>query len=251
MKRQEIGRRSNFIWNPWHGCVKYSEGCANCYVYRRDESVGRDASAVFRTASFDEPVRRGRGGEYKIPPGAHVFACMTSDFFLAEADEWRAEAWTMIFERSDVEFTIITKRVLRVAECLPDGWGGGRDNVRLLATMENQRRADERMGEFLALPFRRKGIICEPLLGEIDFRGSLGGGIESVTVGGESGSNARELRWEWVLSLREQCAAAGVAFGFKQTGANFVKDGRRYAIARRFQHSQARRAGIDLPRRER
>ena len=21
------------IWNPWHGCLKYSEGCKNCYMY--------------------------------------------------------------------------------------------------------------------------------------------------------------------------------------------------------------------------
>ena len=239
------------IWNPWHGCVKYSEGCAHCYVYRRDESVGRDASAVYRTTYFGDPVKRGRRGEYKIPPGSRVFACMTSDFFLPEADGWRGEAWEMIRERSDVEFTIITKRVLRVAECLPEGWGDGFLNVRLLATMENQRRVDERLGEFLALPFRRKGIICEPLLGEIDFRGALDGRIESVTVGGESGPEARELRFEWVLSIREQCAAAGVAFGFKQTGANFVKDGRRYRVPRKFQHSQARLANIDLPRRGR
>ena len=20
-------------WNPWHGCIKCSEGCQNCYVY--------------------------------------------------------------------------------------------------------------------------------------------------------------------------------------------------------------------------
>ncbi|MCK9303605.1 MAG: phage Gp37/Gp68 family protein, partial [Bacteroidales bacterium] len=24
------------VWNPWHGCTKYSEGCLHCYVYRRD-----------------------------------------------------------------------------------------------------------------------------------------------------------------------------------------------------------------------
>ncbi len=24
------------IWNPWHGCVKHSEGCANCYMFYLD-----------------------------------------------------------------------------------------------------------------------------------------------------------------------------------------------------------------------
>ena len=48
------------IWNPWHGCHKISPGCLHCYVYRRDESVGRDASVVAKTADFDLPIRRGR-----------------------------------------------------------------------------------------------------------------------------------------------------------------------------------------------
>ena len=172
---------------------------------------------------------------------------MTSDFFLEAADGWRDEAWGFIRERSDVSFTIITKRALRVADCLPRGMDRAPDNVRLLVTMENQRRVDERLPVLLSLPFAKKGIICEPLLGAVDFRGMLTPQIGSVTVGGESGPDARELRYEWVLSIRDQCAAAGVAFGFKQTGANFVRDGRRYAIERRFQHSQAKKAGIDLP----
>lgn len=236
------------IWNPWHGCVKYSEGCAHCYVYRRDESVGRDASALFRTSTFSAPVQRARNGEYKIPPGDRVYACMTSDFFLEGADPWRSEAWDIIRRRRDLEFTIITKRVLRVAECLPPDWDGGWENVRLLATVENQRRADERLPELLRLPFRKKGIICEPLLAPVDFRGALCRQIDSVVVGGESGPEARELRYEWVLSIRDQCAAAGIGFFFKQTGANFVRDGKRYRVERRFQHSQAKKAGIDLAR---
>ena len=41
------------IWNMWHGCHKISAGCANCYVYRRDESIGKDASVVCKTRTFD------------------------------------------------------------------------------------------------------------------------------------------------------------------------------------------------------
>jgi hypothetical protein len=32
----------------------------------------------------------------------------------------------------------------------------------------------------------------------------------------------------------------------KQTGAKFIKDGKLYSIKRPFQHSQARKAGINL-----
>ena len=84
------------VWNPWHGCEKYSEGCAHCYVYRRDASVGRDASEVTKNRDFDLPVRKKRDGSFCIPSGETVFSCMTSDFFLPQADAFRSDAWRMI-----------------------------------------------------------------------------------------------------------------------------------------------------------
>lgn len=71
------------IWNPWHGCKKLSPGCKNCYVYRRDESIGKDASIVTRTGDFSLPLKKDRNGQYKLTPlDGTVYTCMTSDFFL-------------------------------------------------------------------------------------------------------------------------------------------------------------------------
>jgi len=85
---------SGSIWNPWHGCHKISPGCQNCYVYRRDESIGKDASIVTKTGDFYLPLKKNRQKEYKLQPqNGSVFTCMTSDFFLEEADEWRPECW--------------------------------------------------------------------------------------------------------------------------------------------------------------
>ena len=42
--------------------------------------------------------------------------------------------------------------------------------------------------------------------------------ISAVLLGGETGSGARPLRLEWVRSVRDQCAAAGVPFFFKGWG---------------------------------
>ena len=96
-------------WNPWHGCKKISPGCTNCYVYRRDAEFGKDSSVVTRTSKFDMPVKCNRKGDYKLQPdGESVYTCMTSDFFLDEADVWRAEAWNIIRRRSDLHFVIIT-----------------------------------------------------------------------------------------------------------------------------------------------
>ena len=97
-------------WNPWHGCTKISPGCKYCYVYRQDEMYGAaEASSVCRrTGNFDLPVKRKRGGSYKIPPGRIVFTCFTSDFLLKDADEWRGECWKMMRERRDCWFYFFT-----------------------------------------------------------------------------------------------------------------------------------------------
>lgn len=42
--------------------------------------------------------------------------------------------------------------------------------------------------------------------------------LDLVIVGGESGPNARPMHPDWTRSLRDQCAAAGTAFFFKQHG---------------------------------
>ena len=152
----------------------------------------------------------------------------------------------MIRSRSDLQFFMITKRPERILQCLPADWGDGYEHVTICCTMENQRRADERLPLFRELPIRHKAIVCEPLLESIDFRGGLGPWCEQVTVGGESGPDARVCDYDWVLSIREQCIAAKVPFHFKQTGAHFRKDGRLYNIPRKLQMRQAHRAGIDV-----
>lgn len=235
------------VWNPWHGCHKISAGCAHCYVYRRDSKYGKDSSIVTRTKAFDLPIERDRHGIYKLQRDEHepVFACMTSDFFLEDADEWRNEIWAMIHRRTDLDFFIITKRIHRFMQCIPKDWGDGWENVSICCTAENQDRADYRLPFLLDAPIRHKFIACEPLLGAIDMRKYLSREISSVVVGGESGNEARICRYEWVLDIREQCIDAGVSFHFKQTGARFEKDGHLYRIERRFQHAQARRAAID------
>lgn len=238
-------------WNPWHGCHKLSEGCRNCYVYRTDAKHDKDASQVRLTGDYLLPLRKKRDGSWKIPGGGLIWTCFTSDFLLEDADEWRPAAWEAMRIRADCDFLFITKRIYRLGECLPDGWGVGWENVQICCTCENQDRADYRLPIFREAPIVHKSIVCEPLLGPVDLAPYLGGWVRQVVVGGESGSEARVCDYDWVLDIRRQCVASGVPFRFKQTGARFRKDGRVYRIERRFQHSQAARAGInyDPPRR--
>ena len=232
-------------WNLWHGCRRISPGCAHCYVYRRDESIGKDASQVYKTKSFYLPVLRDRTGAYKVPSGETVYTCFSSDFFLEEADPWREEAWRIIRERSDLFFFMVTKRIHRAEECLPADWGSGWENVAINVTVENQAMAEFRMPFLARLPIRHKGVACEPLLEKVDLSRWLGYGIETVGAGGESGPDARICDYEWVLDLKRQCTDAGVYFNYHQTGARLRKDGRIYTIPRRLQHEQARKAGLD------
>ena len=235
-------------WNPWHGCTKISSGCKYCYVYRQDEMYGSaTASSLCRkTANFNLPVKRKRGGGYKIPSGKIVFTCFTSDFLLCDADDWRAECWKMMKERSDCLFYFFTKRIDRLAALLPEDWYDGYDNVLVGCTVENQDRADFRLPIFKALPIKHKSVIIAPLLEKIDISDYLDESIEEVSVGGESGYNARPCNYDWILDIRRQCVEKNVPFSFHQTGANFIKDGKIYRIKRAFQRSQARKANIDF-----
>lgn len=237
-------------WNPWHGCHKISPGCKYCYVYRQDERYGTEvpSSQVRKTLSFDLPVKRKRDKSYKIEPGTLIFTCFSSDFFVEDADEWRTGAWEMIKERSDLTFYIFTKRIDRFYVSLPADWGEGYENVIIGCTIENQERADYRIPIFKRLPVKHKTIICAPLLEKIDLTAYLDNTIEEVAASGESGSEARICDYNWVLDIREQCIQANIPFCFHQTGARFLKEGRLYHIKRRFQVSQAAKAGIDFGR---
>lgn len=107
-------------------------------------------------------------------------------------------------------------------------------NVWLGVSTEDQARADERIPDLLDTPAAIRFVSAEPLLGPIDFymtsdampveghpwrNGPILQGIDWIIVGGESGSDARPMHPDWARSIRDQCAAAGVAFFFKQWGS--------------------------------
>lgn len=235
------------IWNAWHGCRKISEGCQHCYMFRRDASVGKDGAVVVKTAAFDLPLQKRKDGSFRLQTDGTVYVCMTSDFFLEQADAWRNSAWDCIRQRRDLRFTIITKRIERFPAVMPDDWGDGWEHVTLCSTCENQKRADERLPILLSLPVRHRQIICEPMLGAIDLSAYLSAGtIERVLCGGESGPDARVCDYDWIVGVAAQCRRFRVPFSFKQTGARFRKDGKVYRVPRSQQHTQARKAADDL-----
>lgn len=108
------------IWNPWHGCHKYSDGCKFCYIHKGDYKRNVDTDNIEKTDKFYAPILKNRKGEYKIKSGQTVYLCFSTDFLIKEADGWRNECWEMIKERSDLTFIFLTKRIERFLECIPE-----------------------------------------------------------------------------------------------------------------------------------
>ena len=221
------------IWNPWHGCRKKSEGCQHCYMFYLDKKHDNKISSdyVYKTNNIHYPLQRNRDGSYKIKSGESIRICMTSDFFIEEADAWRNEVWDIIRQRKDVKFFILTKRPERVKDNLPTDWEDGYENVIFNVTCENQIRADERIPILLELPFKHKGIMCAPFIGKVNIDKYLDTGkIEQVIVGGENYDGARPCNFDWVKSLGESCKKRDITFCFMETGTVFIKDGKTYNL---------------------
>ena len=195
------------------------------------------------------PIKKDRTGHYKLESDSFVRVCMTSDFFLEEADEWRKEAWDFIRQRPDVIFSLLTKRAQRIKEYLPDDWGNGWDNVTFSVSCENQKRLNERMPYLLDIPSKHKWISVKPFIGEIDIDEYLATGqIETVLVGGENYLGSRPLHYEWVKKVHIACVKYNVQLIFGQTGNIFIKDGKEYKIRNRTEQMvQALRSGLHYP----
>ena len=121
------------------------------------------------------------------------------------------------------------------------------ENVWVGTTVEDQKRAEERVPALLDIPARVRFLSCEPLLervilpifeptGELRVNPETGKremalvpdpdhGLHWVICGGESGPGARPMEERWAHLLREQCRAAGVAFFMKQLGGVSDKRG--------------------------
>ena len=91
-------------------------------------------------------------------------------------------------------------------------------NVWIGTSVEDQKRADERIPQLLYIPAAVRWLSVEPLLGPIEFQ-SLEG-IDWVVIGGESGMRPRLCRWEWIRDILKQCERWNVPAFVKQFGSN-------------------------------
>lgn len=216
-----------------------------------------------------------------------IFVCAHADLFHESVpDAWIDRVFAVMALAPQHTFQVLTKRSKRMLDYITEHGSGFGDTISVLervadqagrmmeegdnaadcvlgdpwplpnvwlgVSVEDQKRADERIPDLLATPAAVRWISAEPLLGPLDLTqlpfekscdckdhsptfNSLDasvycagccegaealdiGRLDWVVVGGESGPKARPSHPDWLRSLRDQCAAAGVPFFFKQWG---------------------------------
>lgn len=252
--RREKGLYWDRAWKLVEGCMKCSEGCLHCWsetetamrrthpnaaISTRANSVLMpdanffSGSILLREDNLDLPLR------VKKP----TIWAVWNDLFHEDVPVQFVLATYEVMLRSEIRglghtFLVLTKRAERMASMLngavanllgpenlspPSGvatsgviWHG--------VTCENQDTADERIPHLLRVPGKRF-VSVEPMLGwlalcEHVHENGIGrvsmDGIHAVILGGESGYGARPMHCDWVRSVRDQCAASGTPFYFKQ-----------------------------------
>jgi protein gp37 len=250
-----VGENSGISWtdntfNPWMGCVKVSPGCENCYA--ESFVTGRMKLPVWgpsktterkRTSAenWKKPLAWNRAAA-KAGKRTRVFCASLADVFEdhPQVAPWRVELFALIEATPHLDWQLLTKRPENLLRMLPQAWlEEPLPHVWLGTTVEDQRRANERIPHLLATPASVRFLSCEPLLEAVSLvqalapcceihdhigRGSCRGfgsyGIDWVIVGGESGPGARPFDLEWARFIRDECRDYDVSFFCKQLGSN-------------------------------
>ena len=246
-----MGEATKIEWcdatfNAWVGCTKVSPACDHCYAEGWAKRTGHpelwQGDRRRTTASnWREPIKWNKRAAAE-GRRLRVFCSSLADVFDNQVpEEWRADLWRLIDETPSLDWLLLTKRPQNAGKMIREARRavlGGRvadehllwpwPNVWLGTTVENQGEADRRIPHLLAVPAKVHFLSCEPLLGPLDLARWLGRTaagrfhaepiIDWIITGGESGPGARPAHPDWFRSLRDQCAAAGVPFFFKQWG---------------------------------
>ena len=206
-------------WNPIRGCTKISPGCAHCYAETFAERFrgvpghpyeqGFDLRIV--REKWTEPLRWGKS--------RMVFANSMSDLFHRDVDDETIVSIARVMDAADWHtYQVLTKRSERLRDLLQTklAFAARRSHIWWGVSVEDRKHGLPRIDHLRAAPAGLRMLSIEPLLedlGPIDLDG-----IGWVILGGESGPGARPVDPAWVVSIRDQCSAAGVPFFFKQWG---------------------------------
>lgn len=236
-----MGENSGIAWtthtfNPWVGCQRVSPGCEHCYAEGYDKRVGggidpKDGVKKLRwgakaprvrttVGNWNKPLKWNKASK-EAGRRDRVFCSSLADVFedRAELVPWRKDLFALIAKCPDLDWLLLTKRPENIARMLPADFSAKTwPNVWLGTTVEDQKRANERIPYLVGVDAAVRFLSCEPLLEAVDLSKWLDedatgfiGLIDWVIIGGESGSDARAFDLAWVRSLINQCRDGGRA----------------------------------------
>lgn len=203
-------------WNPITGCTKISSGCKHCYaevMAKRLQAMGTKGyengfKLTLQPHRLLEPLNNKKPTMYFVNSMSDLFhKDVPFEFIDKIFDTIKKAHWhkfQVLTKRADIMYSYFETREIP-------------SNVWLGVTVENKKEGLKR------IPFLKKinnvsikFLSIEPLLedlGQVDFSG-----IDWVIVGGESGNQARPMKKEWAINVKNQCEQQDVAFYFKQWG---------------------------------
>lgn len=218
----EYGDRT---WNVLTGCTIKSEGCVNCWA----KSMAKRLKAMGRPEYQDAVDDAGNWtGRIRLVPGRlkepltwrkpqHVLVEYMGDLFHKDVPwDYVRQVFGVMMETPQHTYQTLTKRP-EIMEA--DLKFNGISNVILGVSIENQKRANERLPYMRALAERgwRTWVSYEPALGPVDWKGWEF--LNQLICGGESGPGARPMHPDWARSARHFCHANEIPFFFKQWGS--------------------------------
>lgn len=234
------GKYWDRAWSLVDGCTPCSPGCDHCWSRSLNSRFGKWPDKV-----TPRPDRLTIPLSVKKP---HIW-CIWNDLFHEDVSiEFIDDVLEVISACPQHIFFVLTKRDHLIEEKLYDSTAdhgcrvlGGGDYLRNLwvgVTVCNQQEADIKIPMLLESWPGKKWLSIEPMLGPVSIEEYCMGfdpywtpdrdddglvrlsdpGIHWIVCGGETGPHARPIHRNWVRSIRDQCATAGVPFFFKQWG---------------------------------
>lgn len=215
---------THHTFNPWIGCTKVSAACDHCYAEAWD-ARGLQGGAKRWGPHAPRTLTKTWGNPRKWQKEAAATGQRFRVFCASLADvadnhksiqgQWRRDLVALIRACPDLDWLLLTKRPQNVAKLYPDLMEAWPANVWMGASTEN-REEMLRRGEALAkLPAVVTFWSAEPLVGDL---GEIPAEIMPswIITGGENAPNFRPAPADWFRGIRDQCAARGVPFLFKQ-----------------------------------
>jgi protein gp37 len=267
-----MGQKTGIGWtdhtfNAWMGCARVSPACGGakgvggCYAealvtgrmgYHAESADPRRRLTLWGPPSTSTRLRTS-AANWRNPVAwdaaakrdgvrRRIFCASLADVFEDHPDlpAVRADLWPLIERCDGLDWQLLTKRPENIRAMVPPSWlapGGWPAHAWVGTTVEDQKRAAQRIPHLLTVPARVRFLSMEPLLEAVDLeaafsvydrRGEPSGprcnsdgspAISWVIVGGESGPGSRAFDVAWARSIVAQCREAGVSAFVKQLGA--------------------------------